>query len=222
MSPCKEVGHCEQVLGFGLTVRLGGDFTPGFQEANLPLSAGGQVPGGARSGLSVSRPGYSGRSASCGGRLPHPVLPHEMGPSLAQLLLTVLPLPPVSSVSLTSGALGESGLLSPRAAARPPGQVPRAWCPVHLSSSGSLRAFGPYVTKGRGDVWGSLGCAPTNGSPFVPQLMRMVLNESLKALKTRGWEERSVSQRVLTLLTGESGFVSLGVGFMCFSLNYLS
>lgn len=52
--------------------------------------------------------------------------------------------------------------------------------------------------------------------PFVPQLMRMVLNESLKALKTRGWEERSVSQRVLTLLMGESGFVSLGVGFTCF------
>ena len=26
----------------------------------------------------------------------------------------------------------------------------------------------------------------------MPQLMRMVLNESLKALKTRGWEERLV------------------------------
>lgn len=119
---------------------------------------------GSRSGLLVSRPGYSGLSASWGRRLPHPVLPPEMGTSLAQLLLTVLPLPPVS-VSLTPGALGESGLLSPRAAARPPGQVPRAWCPVHFSSSGSLRAFGPHVTTGRRDVWGRLGCAPTNGSP---------------------------------------------------------
>lgn len=27
---------------------------------------------------------------------------------------------------------------------------------------------------------------------LMPQLMRMVLNESLQALKTRGWEERSV------------------------------
>lgn len=26
----------------------------------------------------------------------------------------------------------------------------------------------------------------------MPQLMRMVLNESLKALKTQGWEERLV------------------------------
>lgn len=35
---------------------------------------------------------------------------------------------------------------------------------------------------------------PLTGSPPVPQLMRMVLHESLKALKTRGWDERSVPQ----------------------------
>ena len=35
---------------------------------------------------------------------------------------------------------------------------------------------------------------PLTGSPPVPQLMRLVLHESLKALKTRGWDERSVSQ----------------------------
>lgn len=57
---------------------------------------------------------------------------------------------------------------------------------------------------------------PLTGSPPVPQLMRMVLHESLKALKTRGWDERSVSQSGLRqpCHSGRSGsllysFVSL-------------
>uniref|UniRef100_A0A452RG53 Ribosomal RNA processing 1 n=1 Tax=Ursus americanus TaxID=9643 RepID=A0A452RG53_URSAM len=35
----------------------------------------------------------------------------------------------------------------------------------------------------------------------MPQLMRMVLNESLKALKTQGWEERQIEQLLELLMT---------------------
>lgn len=50
--------------------------------------------------------------------------------------------------------------------------------------------WGAQTIWGRGEVW----VVPLTGSPPVPQLMRMVLHESLKALKTRGWDERSVPQ----------------------------
>ena len=45
-------------------------------------------------------------------------------------------------------------------------------------------------SRGRG-LSGDFWPCPLTGSP-VPQLMRMVLHESLKTLKMRAWEERSV------------------------------
>ncbi|KAB0398097.1 hypothetical protein E2I00_019745, partial [Balaenoptera physalus] len=53
------------------------------------------------------------------------------------------------------------------------------------------------TTRGRGEVW----VVPLTGSPPVPQLMRLVLHESLKALKTRGWDERQTEQLLELLMT---------------------
>lgn len=73
------------------------------------------------------------------------------------------------------------------------------WSPpsVHPASPGRLasrpQARPPATLEGTqmagsGGVWAGL----LTGSPPVPQLMRMVLHEALKALQMQGWDERWV------------------------------
>lgn len=90
------------------------------------------------------------------------------------------------------------GRLASRPQARPPATLKGPQCTVGTQMAGS------------GGVWAGL----LTGSPPVPQLMRMVLHEALKALQMQGWDERWVP----VLFTPVAGWsVSLQTERVCVS-----
>ena len=134
------------------------------------------------------RPGVSGGSAPAEGLL---LVLFSLWEHPSQPSVLVLRSPP--SIRPVS-----PGRLASRPQAQPPATLEGPRCTVGTQMAGS-----------RG-VWAVL----LTGSPPVPQLMRMVLCEALKALQMQGWDERWV----LVLFTPIAGWsVSLQTERVCVS-----